>query len=134
MSKAKQLIEKYLATTATAAPSVLNAPSASKPARQWARKTTFSVKRGGTVERRIERADGKVEHKSTYSALEWELMGARAKTGLSQAEFAQMIGVSTRTLQGWEQGRKKPSGAAQALLRIAASRPDVVREVLLAAH
>ena len=34
-------------------------------------------------------------------------MGARAKTGLSQTEFAKMIGVSTRTLQGWEQGRKK---------------------------
>ena len=128
MSKAKQLIEQYLATKAAAVPIAL------KPVRQWARKTTFSVKRGGTVERRIERADGKVEHKSTYSAQEWELMGARAKTGLSQAEFAQMIGVSTRTLQGWEQGRKKPSGAAQALLRIAASRPDVVREVLLAAH
>jgi putative transcriptional regulator len=125
MSKAKQLIEKYLATKAASAPVAV---------KQWARKTTFSVKRGGTVERRIERADGKVEHKSTYSAQEWELMGARAKTGLSQAEFAQMIGVSTRTLQGWEQGRKKPSGAAQALLRIAASRPDVVREVLLAAH
>ena len=128
MSKAKQLIEQYLTTKAAAA------PVAPKPVRQWARKTTFSVKRGGTVERRIERADGKVEHKSTYSTQEWELMGARVKTGLSQAEFAQMIGVSTRTLQGWEQGRKKPSGAAQALLRIAASRPDVVREVLLAAH
>ena len=134
MSKAKQLIEQYLAEKAATVPIALNATSAGKPARQWARKTTFSVKRGGTVERRIERADGKVEHKSTYSAQEWELMGARAKTGLSQAEFAQMIGVSTRTLQGWEQGRKKPSGAAQALLRIAASRPDVVREVLLAAH
>ena len=128
MSKAKQLIEQYLATKAAAA------PVAPKPVRQWARKTTFSVKGGGTVERRIERADGKVEHKSTYSAQEWELMDARAKTGLSQAEFVQMIGVSTRTLQGWEQGRKKLSGAAQALLRIAASRPDVVREVLLAAH
>ena len=134
MSKAKLLIEQYLAEKVACAPSALNAGSAPKPARQWARKTTFSVKRGGMVERRIERADGKVEHKSVYSAQEWELMGARAKTGLSQAEFAQMIGVSTRTLQGWEQGRKKPSGAAQALLRIAAVRPDVVREVLLAAH
>ena len=108
MSKARLLIEQYLAEKAATVPIAPNATSAGKPARQWARKTTFSVKRGGTVERRIERADGKVEHKSTYSAQEWELMGARAKTGLSQAEFAQMIGVSTRTLQGWEQGRKKP--------------------------
>ena len=125
MSKAKQQIEDYL--TAKAEP-------AQGAGKRWARKTTFSVKRGGAVERRIERADGKVEHKSLYSAQEWELMGARAKTGLSQAEFARMIGVSTRTLQGWEQGRKKPSGAAQALLRIASSRPDVVREVLLPAE
>lgn len=121
MSKAKQLIEQYLNTKA----------EPQGEAKRWARKTTFSVKRGGTVERRIERADGKVEHKSVYSEQEWKLMGARAQTGLSQAEFAKMIGVSTRTLQGWEQGRKKPSGAAQALLRIAASRPDVVRQVLL---
>lgn len=125
MSKAKQLIEQYLnAGTGPEAGTI----------KKWARKTTFSIKRGGTVERRIERADGKVEHKSVYSAQEWELMGARVKTGLSQAEFAKMIGVSTRTLQGWEQGRKKPSGAAQALLRIAASRPDVVRQVLLSPH
>jgi DNA-binding transcriptional regulator YiaG len=118
------MIEQYLAAKAT---------PAETEGRRWARKTTYSVGRGGAVERRIERADGQVEHKSVYTALEWELMGARAKTGLSQTEFAKMIGVSTRTLQGWEQGRKKPSGAAQALLRIAASRPDVVRAVLLPA-
>ena len=57
-------------------------------------KRTSPSLRGGTVERRIERADGKVEHKSVYSAQEWELMGARAKTGLSQAEFAQMIDLA----------------------------------------
>ena len=130
MSKAKLLIEQYLAEKVACAPSALNAGSAPKPARQWARKTTFSVKRGGMVERRIERADGKVEHKSVYSAQEWELMGARAKTGLSQAEFAQMIGVSTRTLQGWEQGRKQPSGAARTLLAIASSNPKAVLAVV----
>lgn len=36
---------------------------------------------------------------------------ARIKLGLSQAEFAQMLGVSVRTLQDWEQGRRQPSGA-----------------------
>ena len=38
---------------------------------------------------------------------------ARKKTGLSQSQFAALIGVSVRTLQGWEQGRKQPSGAAR---------------------
>lgn len=55
---------------------------------------------------------------------------ARAKSGLSQSQFARVLGVSTRTLQDWEQGRRKPSGAAKSLLAIAVRRPDVIREVL----
>ena len=57
--------------------------------------------------------------------LRWALT-ARAGTGLSQAQFAKLIGVSLRTLQEWEQGRKRPSGPAAALLRIVARDPDVV--------
>lgn len=57
---------------------------------------------------------------------------ARSRTGLSQSRFAELLGVSVRTLQEWEQGRRKPSGAARSLLHIAASRPDVFREVLQA--
>jgi putative transcriptional regulator len=55
---------------------------------------------------------------------------ARRKSGLSQTEFAKLLGVSKRTLQEWEQGRRQPSGAAKALLKIAVERPDVLREVL----
>lgn len=54
---------------------------------------------------------------------------ARKKTGLSQSQFAALIGVSVRTLQGWEQGRKQPSGAARTLLAIASSNPKAVLAV-----
>lgn len=54
---------------------------------------------------------------------------ARHKVGLSQAQFAMLLGVSTRTLQDWEQGRREPSGAAKSLLKVAKKRPDVLREI-----
>ncbi len=52
---------------------------------------------------------------------------ARVKVGMSQSEFAQLLGVSVRTLQDWEQGRREPSGAAKTLLKIAARNPEAVR-------
>ncbi|WP_294272758.1 helix-turn-helix domain-containing protein [Propionivibrio sp.] len=51
---------------------------------------------------------------------------ARKKTGLSQSRFAALLGVSVRTLQGWEQGRKQPSGAVRTLLAIAGTNPKAV--------
>lgn len=59
-----------------------------------------------------------------------EVVQARQGTGLSQAEFAAALSISKRTLQEWEQGRRAPSGAAQALIRIARKHPEVVREAL----
>jgi putative transcriptional regulator len=53
----------------------------------------------------------------------------RSKTGLSQAQFAMLLGVSVRTLQQWEQGRRQPSGAAKTLLAIAEKRPDILKEL-----
>lgn len=53
----------------------------------------------------------------------------REKTGLSQARFAQLLGVSVRTLQDWEQGRRSPSGAARTLLMIADKNPHAILEV-----
>lgn len=55
---------------------------------------------------------------------------ARQRLGLSQAQFAGMLGVSVRTFQDWEQGRREPSGAARTLLKIAAIRPDAVHEAM----
>lgn len=62
-----------------------------------------------------------------------EAAEARTRLGLSQADFARMLGVSVRTLQDWEQGRREPSGAARALLKVAAYAPKAVREALRAA-
>lgn len=55
---------------------------------------------------------------------------ARVISHLSQAQFAGLLGVSLRTLQEWEQGRRKPSGAAKTLLRVAETHPEVLRELL----
>lgn len=52
---------------------------------------------------------------------------ARARAGLSQSAFAALLGVSTRTLQDWEQCRRQPTGAAQTLLRVAMAHPEALR-------
>lgn len=54
----------------------------------------------------------------------------RAKLQLSQAAFAGLMGVSLRTVQDWEQGRRKPSGPAVALLRIAEQYPQVFKQLV----
>jgi putative transcriptional regulator len=53
----------------------------------------------------------------------------RAKLKLSQSAFAGMMGVSLRTVQDWEQGRRKPSGSAVALLRIAEQKPETFMQL-----
>ncbi|MGB9128061.1 MAG: helix-turn-helix domain-containing protein [Thiobacillus sp.] len=54
---------------------------------------------------------------------------ARSRLGMSQAELASLMGVSTRTLQDWEQGRRKPTGAAQTLLRVAIAHPEALLDL-----
>ena len=55
-----------------------------------------------------------------------EAAEARSRTGLSQEQFARLLGVSARTLQDWEQGRREPTGAAKTLLRVAYEHPEVL--------
>ncbi len=54
----------------------------------------------------------------------------REKLGLSQNQFAALMGISPRTLQNWEQGHRRPEGSARALLRVAESHPQAVLEAL----
>lgn len=70
---------------------------------------------------------GKVGHVETVEVP--PVIEARQKVGLSQSRFAELLGVSVRTLQDWEQGRRQPSRAAISLIQIAKQRPDVLREV-----
>ena len=53
----------------------------------------------------------------------------REKTGLSQSRFAELLGVSVRTLQDWEQGRRAPSGAARTLLLVVDRNPRALLAV-----
>ncbi len=59
-----------------------------------------------------------------------DVKAIRAKLGVSQPEFALMIGVSVATLRNWEQGRRTPDGPALALLRVAAKNPEAVAAAL----
>jgi len=58
-----------------------------------------------------------------------DVAAIRERIALSQAEFAELLGVSVRTLQDWEQGRRLPSGAARTLLLVAAKNPEALLEV-----
>lgn len=62
-----------------------------------------------------------------------DIADLRAFVGLTQAAFATALGISVRTLQGWEQGRRRPEGPSLALLRIAARHPKIIRENLASA-
>lgn len=59
-----------------------------------------------------------------------EVTQARQNVGLSQGEFAKLLGVSVRTLQAWEQGKRTPSKGANTLLKIASKHPEVLLSVI----
>jgi putative transcriptional regulator len=87
-------------------------------------KLVASIKEAGEI---------KAGHKAASRVFEIkppEIKTVREKLNVSQNEFALMIGVSVRTLQNWEQGRRKPEGPAKALLRIASRNPSAVLDAL----
>lgn len=66
--------------------------------------------------------------------LEWErtIVATRTRLRLSQNKFAALLGISVKTLHNWEQGRRKPTGAARVLLRLAWRHPEIVLEEAMA--
>ncbi len=95
----------------------------------WARKTTFETLPDGKVRRSVLHPDGVGDTQEVLTGPRWQLMAARMQSGMSQSEFARATGVSVRTLQEWEQGRKVPSGAAQSLLKLVSRHPELLAEL-----
>ena len=81
------------------------------------------------MRRTVVRHDGSIEKQDVLVGPQWQLMAARAQSGLSQSEFARATGVSVRTIQEWEQGRKAPSGAAKSLLKLVSRHPELLAEL-----
>jgi len=81
-----------------------------------------SVQQGG----RIVRGKGKAGRRTKVE--EPDVAEIRASYELSQEQFAALLGISVRTLQNWEQGRRRPHGPARVLLRVAARHPEAVLE------
>lgn len=71
---------------------------------------------------------GRTERRFTVDS--YAIARAREKSGLTQSEFAKLLGVSVRTLQDWEQGRREPNAAAQTLIKVAEKHPKVLRELV----
>ena len=85
-----------------------------------------SIKQAGAIKR------GKMKPGRTTQMDPADIRKIRERLDKSQSEFALMIGVSVSTLQNWEQGRRRPEGPAQALLKIASENPETVARSLSA--
>ena len=83
-----------------------------------------SVREGGA----ILRGEKKASRATTVNAP--DVAQIRAGYELSQSQFAALLGISVRTLQNWEQGRRSPQGPAQVLLRVAARHPEAVLDAV----
>ncbi len=82
-----------------------------------------SVNEAAAIERGEARPSRQFEVKAAN-----DVVRVRNKLGLPQVKFARLLGISEDTLQNWEQGRRKPTGPAKVLLKIAAKHPKIVLE------
>ncbi len=83
-----------------------------------------------SVEEMEKIAKGNKAPSRQFQFVEPEVKAIREKTGLSQSRFAMLIGVSKRTLENWEQGRRHPTGPAKVLLKVLESDPQSVVRTL----
>jgi putative transcriptional regulator len=86
-----------------------------------------SVREGGAILR------GEKEASRLFAVEIPDVKRIRERYELSQSEFAALLGISVKTLQNWEQGRRSPRGAARVLLQVAAKHPEAVWDVVRAA-
>lgn len=87
-----------------------------------------SLKEGSAILR------GEASASRTFDVKPVDVKRIRKGYRLTQAEFAAMLGVSLRTLQNWEQGRRVPDGPARVLLQVAARHPEAVLDTVRADH
>lgn len=83
-----------------------------------------SVREGGAILR------GETKPSRTFTLEDPDVAAVRKEYGLSQHQFATLLGISVRTLQNWEQGRRSPQGPARILLRVAARHPEAVLDTV----
>ena len=83
-----------------------------------------SVREGGAILR------GEKKPSRSFEFEEPDVVAIRKDYGLSQDQFASLLGISVRTLQNWEQGRRTPHGPAKVLLRVAARHPEAILETV----
>ena len=83
-----------------------------------------SVREGGAILR------GEKEASRTFVVKTPDVKQIREQYKLSQTEFATLLGISVKTLQNWEQGRRTPQGAARVLLQVADKHPEAVWDVV----
>jgi putative transcriptional regulator len=82
-----------------------------------------SVKQGSAI------VKGKMKPSRSVDFPESEVLKIREQYGLSQDKFASLMGISVATLRNWEQGRRRPEGAARVLLRVAAAHPEAILDI-----
>src|SRR5258708_33840023 len=83
-----------------------------------------SVKQAAAIERGTLRPSRTFELKTAN-----DIVRVRSALGISQSKFAKLLGISENTLQNWEQGRRKPTGPAKVLLKVAAKNPEIILEM-----